>query len=337
MKHDYLWDRSGEPDPEIERLEQVLGMLRHRAMPLAMPPVPHRPAAVEDHTTWRGRAMLLALAAALVFLVRGTWPGAPTSSSAWTVELAKVSGSQSASHVRAGSALKANEWIVTDATSRARLRSEDVGVVEVEPESRVRLVSSRDGEHRLALSRGVLHAQIWATPGQFYVETPSATAIDLGCAYTLEVDEAGTARIRVTSGWVGLAHGRRESFVPAGAVCATGPDGTPGTPRLEDVTPEFEHALDVLDGRGGPVHANALDVVLDAARPQDAFSLWHLLARLSGPSASRVYDRLVVLAPPPPKVTRDRVLARDRAALDAWWDSLGLGDTRWYRTYRAER
>ena len=37
MNDDYLWDRTGEPDPEIQQLEQVLGMLRYQPRPLELP------------------------------------------------------------------------------------------------------------------------------------------------------------------------------------------------------------------------------------------------------------------------------------------------------------
>jgi len=37
MNDDYLWDRTGEPDPEIQQLEQVLGMLRYEPRPLKLP------------------------------------------------------------------------------------------------------------------------------------------------------------------------------------------------------------------------------------------------------------------------------------------------------------
>jgi hypothetical protein len=37
MNDDYLWDRKGEPDPEIQQLEEVLGTLRYRPQPLAIP------------------------------------------------------------------------------------------------------------------------------------------------------------------------------------------------------------------------------------------------------------------------------------------------------------
>jgi hypothetical protein len=34
---DYLWDKTGEPDPEIQQLEEILGTLRYRPQPLVMP------------------------------------------------------------------------------------------------------------------------------------------------------------------------------------------------------------------------------------------------------------------------------------------------------------
>ncbi|HVF89921.1 MAG TPA: hypothetical protein VNH22_07630 [Blastocatellia bacterium] len=37
MSDDYLWDGSGEPDPEVERLENLLSRYRHKPAPLKMP------------------------------------------------------------------------------------------------------------------------------------------------------------------------------------------------------------------------------------------------------------------------------------------------------------
>jgi hypothetical protein len=36
--NDYLWDKSGEPDAEVERLENLLGSLRQERRPLELPP-----------------------------------------------------------------------------------------------------------------------------------------------------------------------------------------------------------------------------------------------------------------------------------------------------------
>jgi len=37
MNDDYLWDKSGQPDPEIQQLEEILGTLRYRPKPLELP------------------------------------------------------------------------------------------------------------------------------------------------------------------------------------------------------------------------------------------------------------------------------------------------------------
>lgn len=42
MNEDYLWDKSGEPDPQIQELEQILAPLRYRPKPLELPVVRQR-------------------------------------------------------------------------------------------------------------------------------------------------------------------------------------------------------------------------------------------------------------------------------------------------------
>jgi hypothetical protein len=37
MNENYLWDRSGEPDPEVQNLEEILGTLRYQPRPLEIP------------------------------------------------------------------------------------------------------------------------------------------------------------------------------------------------------------------------------------------------------------------------------------------------------------
>lgn len=62
MNDDYLWDKTGQPDPEIQQLEEILGSLRYRPKPLALP-------------RRRNYFPLLAIAASLLLaiLVGGIW------------------------------------------------------------------------------------------------------------------------------------------------------------------------------------------------------------------------------------------------------------------------
>jgi hypothetical protein len=212
------------------------------------------------------------------------------------------------------------EWLETDSASRAKINVADIGQVDIGPNSRVRLVGTRSTEHRLALERGRLHAMISAPPRLFIVETPSATAVDLGCSYTLEVDDRGRSILHVTSGWVALERKGRESIVPAGAVCVTEPGKGVGTPYFDDASASFRDALSRLDFRNGG--AKALGVVLSEAREYDTLTLWHLLYRVRGAERARVYDRLAALIAPPKGVTREGVLRLDKGMLDLWKQGL---------------
>jgi hypothetical protein len=235
----------------------------------------------------------------------------------------------------------AGDWLVTDATSSARIAVGKIGVVDLGRNSRLRVVGRRGEEHRLALERGVLDAVILAPPRRFVVETPSATAVDLGCAYTLEVDAAGGGALTVAVGWVSFELEGRESFIPAGARCFTRPGVGPGTPYFTDAAAALKNALAIVDLADAPPDSalagrldSALATVLGAARREDAFTLWHLLARVKGEGRARVYERLSALVPPPTGVTRDGVLAQDQTMIDRWWDEFGLGNIRDWRRWK---
>ncbi|HWT00079.1 MAG TPA: FecR domain-containing protein [Pyrinomonadaceae bacterium] len=239
-----------------------------------------------------------------------------------TWEVARLAGAPKvgSKHLEGSGRLAVGEWLETDASSRARVNVADIGEVDVGPNSRLRLLNTRSTEHRLALERGRLHAMIDAPPRLFIVETPSATAIDLGCSYTLEVDDVGRTRLHVTSGWVALELKGREAIVPAGAVCVTQPGKGPGTPYFDDASPSFRAALTRLDFQGGG--ADDLSVVLAEAREYDTLTLWHLLSRLRGADRARVYDRMSSLVPPPQGVTRKGILRLNRAMLELWKQEL---------------
>src|SRR5215213_2698448 len=219
--------------------------------------------------------------------------------------------------------LAVGQWLETDGNSRAQIAVSSIGNVEVDENTRVRLLETRPTEHRLELARGKRSALIWAPPRLFFVDPPSAVAADLGCAYTLEVDDQGASILRVTSGWVALELKDRESIVPAGAACETRPVIGPGTPYFEDCATGFREALKKVDfDRDEPARSAALTVILDQARGRDTLTLWHLLARVDGEDRARVYDRMAVFVPPPAGVTREGVLALDQKMLDAWRETL---------------
>ena len=243
MSGDYLWDGSGEPDPEIQRLEATLRPLRGTR---PAPEVGRRgPRPRLSFGGWRGLAAAAAVALALAALVARARHPAPATPAGW--QLAWLEGaSWSQARVARETRLAVGEWIDTR-DGRARLSVGQIGEVRLEPATRVGLLDGGVRSHHLSLARGVLHATIWAPPGQFLVDTPSAVAVDLGCSYTLEVEEDGSGLLRVEAGWVGFESRGLQSLVPAGAACPTRRGVGPGTPYFETAPEALRRALGEID------------------------------------------------------------------------------------------
>lgn len=213
------------------------------------------------------------------------------------------------------------EWLQTGAASTATLTvGGDIGTVQIEPNSRVRLLSARPGEQRLKLARGEISATVSAPPRLFFVDTPASTAVDLGCAYTMKADEDGNGLLRVTLGWVSLEWAGRESLVPAGASCRTRPKLGPGTPYFDDASKALQDALSRFDSQSD--QDAAIDRVLSEARVRDTLTLWHLLSRVAPDDRQRVYNRMVELVPLPKTVSPDKALQLDPDTLKIWREEL---------------
>ena len=339
MNEPYLWDGSGKPDPEVQRLESLLAQFSHREIPLALPQPQDAPAkpgyfhGLLLQFSWLPRfaavaVVFLALIAGgiLSFYPTRVSPAGP----GW--EVARLDGTPQIGtrFITAGQSvtkLRVGQTLETNGTSRASISQTDLGEIKVEPNSRVRLLQTDDHHKRIQLDIGMIHAMIWAPTGEFVVDTPSAVAVDLGCAYTLQVAADGSGTIRTTLGWVGFHLNGRESFIPAGAMCPTRPKAGPGTPYFEDASEAFRAALADFDfAESSGARAAALETVLSQARARDGLTLWHLLSRTDGAERAEVYDRFAALVPPPAGVTRDGILHLDQPMLDLWWNDLNLGD-----------
>lgn len=190
-----------------------------------------------------------------------------------------------------------------------------IGEVEVAPNTRVRLPATTPTDHRLDLAQGTSHASIWAPPRLFFVETPSAVAVDLGCEYTLAVDANGRGLLSVAFGWVAFGWQGHETIVPAGAMCETRPGIGPGTPYFGNVSETFRTALMQFDFDTD--QTRGLSILLTETTPCEAFSLRHLLNRVDGAERGRIYNHLAGIITLPDDVTRDGIVQLDSEMMDS--------------------
>ncbi len=270
-----------------------------------------------DRRSWRRRLYWVPLAAAAALVVYLLARG---ERNAWDVTALAGRPLIGTTRLTASGRLRVGDWLQTDDSSRALIAVGRIGQVEVRPETRVQLVVASATEHRLALARGVIDAKVDAVPRLFFVETPAGTAIDLGCAYTLETDSLGKGLLHVTGGEVEFQTGQRMARVPLGALVQIRPASGPGTPYVDDAAAPLVRALIAFDFERG--RARAVRTILALSRPQDALSLWHLLQRVNPALRGLVYDRLAALVPPPPGVTRRGALALQSRDLESYWTKI---------------
>ena len=311
---DYLWDRSGEADPEIARLEQMLAPFKHQH------PSQHRRLPLVRYLWFAGAIAAIIAVAAALWRVPQRGPTGP----AWNVTSLAGRPSIGSSSVNGSSSLAIGETLETDSHSEATIAVANIGHVTVKPNSRLRLVNTRTDEHRLALDRGEIHALIYAPPRLFFVDTKSATAVDYGCEYSLSADEAGNGVLAVNRGVVKLERDGREVIVPTNTKCRTRAGVGPGTPYAENASTELQDALNAFDFNHGGLES--LRAVLKAATILDTITLWNLLFSSDKQNRGEVFDRLVEFVPPPTGVNRDGIIALDQRMLDVWKPSV---QSRW--------
>jgi predicted anti-sigma-YlaC factor YlaD len=264
----------------------------------------------------------LAFAATVMLGLIGAAYWAVTRQSGMRWEVVRLEGSPTvgAKNIRGAGQVGAGEWIETDSGSSATVKVGEIGSVEVEPNTRVRVVATRPREHRFALLRGEIRAKISAPPRLFFVDTASGTAVDLGCEYALNTNEDGFGMLRVTKGWVSLQWKRLESLVPAGASCRTRPRIGPGIPYFDDAAENLKQALESFAFEQAGNYA--LSIILAESRVRDTLSLWHLLSRVAVDDRERVYDRIAALTPVPDGVSREKALKLDPETLKRWKEEL---------------
>lgn len=292
MSEEYLWDKSGVPDPEVVHLEEQLAEFSLKAPPPALPAVDPRP-----QRMYLIAALVLASVGVVAFLLSTDRSGStptptPLAQGEWDYELLTEVATDGGPPKVTARSLKVGGWIDTSGATRARLVVADIGELELAPGSRLQLLATGSDQHRVRLERGRMHAKVNAPPRLFVTETPAGDAVDLGCEYTLEVQPDGNGILEVALGMVMFERGGYDAFVPAGARCVAKREQGMGTPYFTDASKILRLSLLKLDFET-PGETTLADV-LEECKARDTLTLWNLLQhpRLDSVMRGRVLDRI---------------------------------------------
>lgn len=290
MDEGYLWDKRGR-DPECEALEALLQPFCHSGRPCQLPrPVP-------AFNGW------FAVAAAAVVVMTGGFAFRPVPGAALRADRAPAP--LLVRTASSGEAFHQGSWIHATG-DRTELMVGDLGHLVVDEGSRLRITRLDGQEARLYLERGGLLASVSgsARPRFFQVETPATTCVDLGCKYSLKVDEHGDTVVSVLSGRVAFENANREVYVPAQATCRASRAHGASTPRFCDARQELVAALAAFDAAARASSSVRLEraraLLAQVRQPRDFLPAWHLMQDEEPAIVSAAVAHLERLAGRPP-------------------------------------
>lgn len=324
---DPLWDPALPGDDELVRLEALLGRYRHvpaEGQAWALPPISRAP-------RWRRPA--LAMAAVLVACAVGIAAWLPwrlqwSEHHDWAVETDAPALPRT---------LRVGQTLATSAGETATVQVARIGRMQVLPGTRVRLVDTRTGHHRLELLDGRVRARIWAPPGYFGIAAGDAETVDLGCAFEMQRNLQGEGDIRVLSGWVMHRVQGQETLVPAGSHLRFDASRS-GIPLAETASVAFAAQVEQLDlamAKGERVTGVEAQVA-ERATDDDRFTILTLLTRYPALASGPLYPRLAAMfgETVPDPAHRQAWQQGSVHAMNRWWEQVPRPPKAWWLNWR---
>lgn len=287
MSDDWLWSGGEPPDPdEAKRVAALRGLKRDRALG-ALPPRASR--------RWIAPVAALALAAAAVWVmlsggdwrVRAIRGAAPCPTSPCVAEVGTT--------WRPG---PGDRWGV-DLAGYGELVLEGGAVFE------------RTAGVQGKLTAGKARVEANAPAGLIRLSTPAADVVDLGCAFEVMVAPELT-ELTVKKGTVALENAQGKAVVAGGHAAMAGVGKYPSIPIRLDASPAFTAV----------VRAGNTKRTLEHARPEDLFTLWHVLQVVPEGERAEVVDKMVALEAGAAPPDRDALLRLDPGALTTLWQDV---------------
>jgi hypothetical protein len=325
---DALWDpaRSAD-DAEVQRLQDALAPCglyargRGEWTPQAIaPPRPRR---------WQ-RFAAAALAAGLLPFALNAYRLSWQEGAAWRVR----------NETRATAAqIVPGQWLQAGEQESLDIAVARIGRVTLSPRSRLQLVETRGGKHRVRLESGHLRARVWAPPGHFGVESGAAQVVDMGCDFEVWRRRDGGGRVLVRSGWVKYSVAGREVLLPSGYELRFTAH-RPYAPLRPATTPAFASAVLALQARMDRPDAAAelrgdAQRAAAAATDADAYTLLYLLTRRHELADTELYPRLARALSLSAGDAQHRAawVAGDMRAINLWWDAYPTQPKRWWANW----
>jgi RNA polymerase sigma-70 factor (ECF subfamily) len=213
---------------------------------------------------------------------------------------------------------KPESTVETDAASSVTVTIPEMGRLLIDNSS---IVSRTKNKNEIKLDKGQIKKFEGDASDVLIVTTPLAKFTELykGSAFRLGVDDAGTCKLTVESGWVIVNIKEFDSYVPKNFDCLIS-RGKYAIPYPSDSSPDLINLLQNFSGINDP----SVGTIMSKMTKKESLSLWHIIQLISTENRSIAFDRLNELIPAPPGVTKEGILALHKSMLLDWRQEIEL-------------
>jgi len=253
---------------------------------------------------------LIVVIAAYIFI---TSPG-----SGWEVISSSGQPKIDNSIVNKGDTFASESNVETDAGSSLTVAIPEMGRLLVDNSS---AVSRTKNKNEITLERGQIRKFEGDASDILTVLTPLAKFTELykGGAFRLHVDDNGSCKLIVESGWVIVNIKEFDSYVPKNFGCLI-TRGKYAIPYPSDSSPQLISLLENFTG----VNDVSVGTILSLITKEESLSLWHILQLVSNENRFIVFDRLNEFVSAPSGVTKQGIQALNKDMILQWRQEIEL-------------
>jgi RNA polymerase sigma-70 factor, ECF subfamily len=217
-----------------------------------------------------------------------------------------------------GDGFESESKIETDAGSSVTVAIPEMGRLLIDNSS---IVSRTKNSNEVEVEKGQIRKFEGDASDVLTVLTPLAKFTELykGGAFRLHVDENGSCKLIVESGWVIVNIKEFDSYVPKNFGCLIS-RGKYAIPYPSDSSPQLISLLENFSGINDP----SVGTILSLMTKKESLSLWHIIQLISTENRSIAFDRLNKLIPVPSGVTKEGILALNKNMLLDWRQEIEL-------------
>ncbi|MCX7874828.1 MAG: zf-HC2 domain-containing protein [Melioribacteraceae bacterium] len=208
----------------------------------------------------------------------------------------------------------------TENNSKAKILVPAVGVVYVESNSFIELVTAKKGNNEIKINYGKLRILNTEFIPSLKFNIHNLEVVNRAGEFIVSVDIQQNVEISVLSGFVELIHNNKSYLVDKKYYCRIQRGMIPGLPIRVDASDSLKLAVDFFEFKNS--EEKAVEKIINNAKQNDMLTLLALIPRVNQLQRQIIFQIISNYYPPPETITRAGIIRLDEEMLYRWWEEI---------------